>query len=391
MNIADLQAALSGAASGEKPVRPPRISGVRANGSGSDETNSNKSVSSGSAASALAGLLSKRAPPPLPSSQAQCPLDASPIVSRRPPPPARVAGPSTTSASESLSASASASTPASTTGPDRLTKAVSSLDFLALTKHLLDEVEKLPYRKKKELKLGSNDREIVGNILMQMNGLLGQKFLHIDFNAKARDVHSSDWSTVCSCRRSDAGTTGIYFIQSTPEGDVGDEVIVAKPITVEDFDKQVFVNEMTEGFFNIQCPAIRFITHDSPEFSTLQTAVKKLFEPFNLELYETGGRSSPKGLFEAQGGIMLMELVKGNPLVHRTEGQRPLVSADFHAVGRLFLLDLLIRNTDRLPCRKALPRPSAGSSADQGNAGNLMFEQTPGHLWAIDPEMQVNL
>lgn len=48
---------------------------------------------------------------------------------------------------------------------------------------------------------------------------------------------------------------------------------------------------------------------------------------------------------------MLMEIVKGKQLCHRTQGQRQLVDQDYRAVGRLFLLDLLIRNTDRLPSR----------------------------------------
>lgn len=42
--------------------------------------------------------------------------------------------------------------------------------------------------------------------------------------------------------------------------------------------------------------------------------------------------------------------------------------------------------------RKALPRP--GTSVliqDHGNAGNLMFGDAPGSLWAIDPEMQTKI
>lgn len=88
---------------------------------------------------------------------------------------------------------------------------------------------------------------------------------------------------------------------------------------------------------------------------------------------------------------MLMELVQGKPLCHRTEGQRVLIDEDYRALGRLFLLDLIIRNTDRLPSRKAMPRPGVIAISDQGNAGNLMFGDKPGSLWAIDPEMQTHI
>eukprot|EP01035_Chromulina_nebulosa_P019324 gene19324-25188_t len=113
-------------------------------------------------------------------------------------------------------------------------------------------------------------------------------------------------------------------------------------------------------------------------------------ESGTTDLYDSGGSSSPKTLFSSQG-ILLMELVKGKPLCHRTQGQRQLQDEDYRAIGRLFLLDLIIRNTDRLPCRKAMPRPGVVAIIDQGNAGNLMFGDEPGSLWAIDPEMQTHI
>ena len=62
-----------------------------------------------------------------------------------------------------------------------------------------------------------------------------------------------------------------------------------------------------------------------------------------------------------------MEYANGKPIEHRINGQRPLASADYFAIGKLFLFDLLIRNTDRLPCRKTIPRTvGVGSIADQG-------------------------
>jgi hypothetical protein len=168
------------------------------------------------------------------------------------------------------------------------------------------------------------------------------------------------------------------------------EIIVAKPVSKEDFERQMFVNEITKEYFKIHTPAIRFIPKSDEEFKVLEEAVKNLFLPFHEDAYNAGGSGSPKALFQSHS-IMLMELVKGKPLCHRTEGQRILKDEDFRAVGRLFLLDLLIRNTDRLPCRRAIPRPGSVSINDHGNAGNLMFGETPGSLWAIDPEMQTGI
>jgi hypothetical protein len=65
---------------------------------------------------------------------------------------------------------------------------------------------------------------------------------------------------------------------------------------------------------------------------------------------------------------MLMEYSSGKPIEHKINGQRPLAAADYSAIGKLFLFDLLIRNTDRLPCRKTIPRTVAGGHiADQGS------------------------
>ncbi len=147
---------------------------------------------------------------------------------------------------------------------------------------------------------------------------------------------------------------------------------------------------MYAKFFHIQCPKIRLIRKTDEEFSTLENAIRDLFPPTDIELYENGGHHSPKALFSTPA-IMLIEYVKGKPLSHRTEGQRSLSYADYHGIGKMFLLDLLIRNTDRLPCCKAMPRPGSKYIFDHGNAGNIMFGDFPGELWSIDPEMQTTL
>lgn len=157
-----------------------------------------------------------------------------------------------------------------------------------------------------------------------MKDLLGNKFLSIDFKSAARNVTNTDWSRVTACRRSESGTIGIYFIQCsvsassagaaltrsiTPNNnnrskspakthsseslvslqDNLSEIIVAKPVSKEDFERQLFVNEIIKEYFKIHCPAIRFITKTDEEFAQLEESVKKLFQPFHSDLYTSGG------------------------------------------------------------------------------------------------------
>jgi hypothetical protein len=284
--------------------------------------------------------------------------------------------------------------------PNSLRTAIHNFDSASLIKLLLHEVDHMAFKKKKDLTGFSDNYLVLEKLLHDMKEMLNYKFLNVDLqNSTKRSVNDSNWEAVSAIRRSEAGTTGIYFIQSeqTPALAKGGKstatsVIVAKPIQAEEYTRHQLVNQMATDYFRIRCPRIRLLSKSDSEYTELENNVKRLF--FNLEMhremYQSGGKSSPKDLFTTNS-ILLMELVKGKPLSHRLNGQRDLAPADFRAVGRLFLLDLLVRNTDRLPCRKAMPRPGCSSIADQGNAGNLMFGDTPGSLWAIDPEMQTQM
>lgn len=268
------------------------------------------------------------------------------------------------------------------------TEAVKALDGGSLLHLLMEEAAKLPYKHKRS-QGASTDTEYVEKVIQQLNSVFSHAFLKVDLNAKIRDVNDTDWTQLCACKRSDSGTTGIYFLQSMNSKKELD-LIVAKPIVTQDYEKTVFVNEIASRFFDIQCPKVRLIRKTEDEFTSLEYAIRDLFPPVDTELYENGGHHSPKHLFNSQA-IMLIEYVKGKPLSHRTEGQRTLSYADYHGIGKLFLLDLLIRNTDRLPCRKAMPRPGSKYIFDHGNAGNIMFGEVPGELWSIDPEMQTKV
>eukprot|EP01031_Cornospumella_fuschlensis_P029684 gene29684-35830_t len=306
-------------------------------------------------------------------------------------------------------------------------QAVRSLRGVSILQVLLDEVRQLPFREKKR-RLGGvgGDDELVHLLVQEMSDVLARSFLHVDFSSNARDVRSSDWGQLVSCRRSESGTVGTYFLQTLCRdggegGHAGSqhsrhEVVVAKAITLEDFEKTSLVNELATKHFHILCPQTRYIDRHDAEFVELQEKIFALFAPLHSPLF-------PTQLF-SQKGVLLLEFVKGTPLCHRTQGQRPLLQGDYHALGKLFLLDLLVRNTDRLPCAKAMPRPhthpnllvahtNTHSTAthlhhsnvhahshslrplqlldEQGNAGNIMFGASEGQVWSIDPEMQTEV
>lgn len=267
--------------------------------------------------------------------------------------------------------------------------ALQTKNSVAILKTMMNEISKVPYKVKKSAG-ASNDSEYLQKIIQEMADMLKHEFLHVDLvGSTNRDVNETNWSTLNACKRSDSGTVGIIFLQCTTPQKTN-EILVSKAITIEDYEKTLFVNEIANKFFHIHCPKIRFIERIDEEFIELKYAVKDLFFPVNEELYYHGGHHSPKDLFSSQG-IMLLEYVRGKPLCHRSQGQRVLQAADYHVLGKLFLLDLIIRNTDRLPCNKAMPRPGSKHIHDHGNAGNIMFGGTPGEVWSIDPEMQTKV
>jgi hypothetical protein len=263
-----------------------------------------------------------------------------------------------------------------------------------LVQLLIASVDTLPISYQEKRVHGKNTVDIVKNLATKITNMLEHSFLQVDFSECApRSVQKADWNNIVAVRRSEEGSSGIYFIQSEhpSQGTAGPnsphhpkDIIVAKGVTEADFERQQFIHDLATGYFDIKCPEIRFVNKKSEEFEHLRTNVKKLFSPLFDEMYENGGQSSPKPLFDGPG-IMLMQMVNGKPLCHRLNGQRLITGDDYQAIGRLFLFDLLIHNSDRLPCRKAFPRGSI-FRADQGNEGNIMFGANR-EVWAIDAEM----
>ena len=268
--------------------------------------------------------------------------------------------------------------------------AVLRLDTLALVNALLLRIERVPFRDRKAFAGGSpgnaTPHSVLKMLLEKGSHLLGDSYLKVHLKTSVpRDVNASDWNTLEAVHRSERGTTGIYFLQTSQH-----EVVVAKPMTREEFELVNFVNEFSRAIFKISAPTLRLISKESGEYAALESGVKSLFFPLHADVYESGGSDSPRGLFTSSN-VCLMSYVKGQPLTHASAGQRPLEDADWHALGSLYLLDLLLHNTDRLPCRRAIPRSGAHSLEDQGNPGNVMFLESPGSLFSIDPEFKFQM
>jgi len=210
-----------------------------------------------------------------------------------------------------------------------------------------------------------------------------------------RDLMNTNWSNIIACSHSSEGSVGVLFIECflLPEKGADKhtlyrEKIVAKPCGVSEFYNQVFVNHLAQHC-GINVPQVRAIgtvsDKDQEERKSLEENLRKLYiTPFHDGLYDL--EKSPKSLFQSPL-IMLMDQAKGSALGHRINKQRALKHQDFKAIGKLFLFDLLIRNTDRLPSRKTLGRAT-------GNPGNIMLNPDKllaGELWAIDNEIQLSL
>ena len=313
----------------------------------------------------------------------------------RPPPPG---GPPS-------AAALAAARPSSPSSFASIESAVSSLDADLLLLSLLQQVHSVPFKRKQLL--GKNDEEVLQALLGKVTKSLTLDFLRVSLaDSQPAQILNSDWSSLSACQRSGGGKTGVYFLRrgggsssssSAPASpptafpaSASASVVCAKSMTPRDYDVVKFVDKLTTTVFGILTPETRLIGRSDPEFALLEASVKHLFSPVHLDLYEAGGLQSPKALF-ASSSIMLMSLIKGHPLSPMGSLPRRLVPDDFSALGKLFLLDLLLRNTDRLPCRRAIPRPGYTTVEDSGNAGNLIFGGSPGELFSIDPEMSPSM
>ena len=151
--------------------------------------------------------------------------------------------------------------------------------------------------------------------------------------------------------------------------------------------RTAFLEHLLSTYFKVACPQSRLIQRDdessAKEHTSLLQAVRRLVTTLDPDAWQT---SEVRPALESPY-LMVLQLVRGTTLCHRSYSdppQRPLSEQDYIKMGRLFLFDLLIRNTDRFPSRKVFPRPGRCSIRDAGNPGNLMFGPDKGSVYYID-------
>lgn len=163
-----------------------------------------------------------------------------------------------------------------------------------------------------------------------------------------------------------------FVLLSGDETGDSDGVLVLK--RVPDLDSALyegaFPTMLSLKLFGIKTPRFRVL----PRVDTADGDEFKQFKRGIFALYTNQGFDPPSGvqqLFDAPA-LVMSELVVGVPLCHESAGQRPLLREDYLAMGRIFVLDLVINNYDRLPCRSVWKRDYQRLQS-QGNPGNLMF------------------
>ena len=199
-------------------------------------------------------------------------------------------------------------------------------------------------------------------------------------------------AAVSSIKRSALGATGVFFVLlSDNDSADSDGVLVLK--RVPDLDSALyegaFPTMLSLKLFGIKTPRFRVLPRDDAAESGGDNEFKQ-FKRGIFALYKNQGFDPPSGvqqLFDAPA-LVMTELVVGVPLCHKSAGQRPLLREDYLALGRIFVLDLVINNYDRLPCRSVWRRDYQRLQS-QGNPGNLMFGTEPGDVVAIDHELLV--
>eukprot|EP01038_Epipyxis_sp_PR26KG_P015185 gene15185-20455_t len=291
---------------------------------------------------------------------------------------------------------------------------IKNKEFYFIIRFIVSEIKRyIPIEERRQINM-NNDSSIVNYLIRKTSKMLNNDFLTVDFHSSTaiHDLNSIDWQTMIKCHHSESGQYGVYFIQFEDNS-----IIVCKPSTINDIERLQLVNQIAQEL-SIICPNLRAVTKQTKEYDSIHCYVKKLFQPYDeitgSFVYELGEHESAMNLFsDNYSHILLLEFVTGKTLTHRNLGQRELNEIDYFSMGKLFFLDLLIKNKDRFPNRKAFgarnitteydhhiiqnnnmsPNSSRGLlfnvEKELGNPGNVMFGNTPGELYAIDSEMNI--
>ncbi|XP_010251326.2 PREDICTED: dual specificity protein phosphatase PHS1-like isoform X1 [Nelumbo nucifera] len=118
----------------------------------------------------------------------------------------------------------------------------------------------------------------------------------------------------------------------------------------------------------VRIPQARVIHNSSPEWQQIKEAAEKAKDAAISENDEVGEVTCSELLeaLELSRCLLLMNYIHGSPLLESLNAFEPRESAGktAAALGRILVLDLVIRNEDRLPCRQLGWR---------GNSTNLLF------------------
>ncbi|KAI4379833.1 hypothetical protein MLD38_006078 [Melastoma candidum] len=123
-------------------------------------------------------------------------------------------------------------------------------------------------------------------------------------------------------------------------------------------------------WLGVQTPQARVIHNSSPEWFQIKEAAEKAREAAVRDADEIGETTCTELLeaLELSRCLFLMGYVHGSPLLESSEAFASQRASEktAAALGRILLLDLVIRNEDRLPCRQLRWR---------GNPANLLYAE----------------
>uniref|UniRef100_A0A7S3ETZ8 Actin-fragmin kinase catalytic domain-containing protein n=1 Tax=Haptolina ericina TaxID=156174 RepID=A0A7S3ETZ8_9EUKA len=117
----------------------------------------------------------------------------------------------------------------------------------------------------------------------------------------------------------------------------------------------------------VLAPQTRLLRRSHPDWAKLRAAAAGI----------TGGAEVCAQLDESRNQVVLLQtLIPGKPVLRCAEALTPAgLPATARAFGRMLVLDMLLHNEDRLPCSDLRWR---------GNAGNILFSESGGGVFAID-------
>ncbi|KAF8408478.1 hypothetical protein HHK36_007633 [Tetracentron sinense] len=123
-------------------------------------------------------------------------------------------------------------------------------------------------------------------------------------------------------------------------------------------------------WLGVRTPQARVVHNSSTEWQHIKNAAEKAKDAAILEGDEVGEVTCAELLeaLELSRCLLLMNYVHGSPLLESSNAfdSREAAERTASALGRILMLDLVIRNEDRLPCRQLGWR---------GNSANLLFSE----------------